>query len=827
MEKNNNLEILAPAGDFTCLKAAINAGADAIYMGGSRFGARAYAGNFDSEEVLKAIDYVHMYGKKMYLTVNTLLYEHEIGLIYDYLSKYYEQGLDAVIVQDLGVLEKIHRLFPDLPIHLSTQTTITTGLNDTFFKDNNVTRVVPARELNIEEIRKLCEDTSMEVEVFVHGALCYAYSGQCIMSSIRGNRSGNRGKCAGSCRLPFLTDCIGKGHILSLKENCALELFGELAKAGVDSYKIEGRMKKPSYVAMITSVYSKYKKLYESLGYAGYKDYVKNHRSELDKDIFDMSDIYNRAGFTCSYLRPPRGADKEKIDKEKYVKDELKQAYLRHYTAPADMLSFKRPNHGGVRVGTVTDINIKKNECTFKTEIELGPHDVLDFRDEEMNVKYEYTTAQGFKIGRYVNARYKKGCGIRKGDSVYRTRNESLLEKVNELYINQDKKIPIKLCFRAYKGEKPSLTLNNDSAYVTVYGDNETEKSQSQKPDSEKIKKALCQFGNTIMEVSEVEIDVESDAFIPMSVVKDIRRKGVEKLTEVLLAKYRRELQEKRIEKRDETERNDRHKKQDYKQSEFKESYQAQILTGEQFDAVLGFDKIGTIIIRLELFSTDEILELAEEGVKAGKDIYIALPRIIRYDTLDCLKSVYRDALLDDRIKGYLVNCFDAFGLAFYFKKIKPEKIIITGPFAYTLNSAACRAYIKRGAESFSISYELKDEDLERIPNDLREAMCKILYCKAPLMVSANCVQKNVAGCVGKTKEPGIIKLNCLDNMEAEVSRMCALNFCRFCYNEIYMEKPIFDLKKISFYKSLGIGSYRLEFTTESAAKVREILCKI
>nr|MCR5624284.1 U32 family peptidase [Lachnospiraceae bacterium] len=332
---NNDIEILAPAGSFETLKAAINAGADAIYMGGKSFGARAFANNFSDEEVLKAIDYVHLYGKKMYMTVNTLLYENEISGLYDYLESFYLQGLDAVIVQDMGVVDFIHKHFPSLPIHLSTQTTITTGKNDALFSGYNVTRLVPARELSLYELKRLCIDTDMEVEVFIHGALCYSFSGQCLLSSFRGGRSGNRGKCAGSCRLPYKTS-KGEKHILSLKENCALTQFGELINAGAMSFKIEGRMKKPEYVAYITHIYRKYADIYKSLGYEGYKDYINKNEKELSNDIRSMMDLYNREGFTCAYLT---------------------NDYKSGSNSPADMLALKRPNHGGVLVGKVIGVN--------------------------------------------------------------------------------------------------------------------------------------------------------------------------------------------------------------------------------------------------------------------------------------------------------------------------------------------------------------------------------------------------------------------------------------------------------------------------------------
>ena len=260
------IEILSPAGSYESMKAAIAAGADAVYIGGSRFGARAYADNLTEEQLLEAIDYVHLHGRKIYLTVNTLLKEKELReSFYEYLRPYYERGLDAVIVQDIGVLQFVKEHFPDLPIHASTQMTITNALGARFLEEQGVERVVTARELQLEEIKNIREKTDVEIESFVHGALCYCYSGQCLYSSMLGGRSGNRGQCAQPCRLPYkVNGSKESSYVLSLKDICTLEYIPELVEAGIDSFKIEGRMKKPEYVALVTAMYRKYSVLYRS-----------------------------------------------------------------------------------------------------------------------------------------------------------------------------------------------------------------------------------------------------------------------------------------------------------------------------------------------------------------------------------------------------------------------------------------------------------------------------------------------------------------------------------------------------------------------------------
>lgn len=256
--KKQTVELLAPAGDYACFMAAINAGADAVYLGGTKFGARAYANNFSQDEIVEALRVAHLFHKKIYLTVNTLVKESEMPELVPYIAPLYEAGLDGVIVQDIGVLTVLREHFPTLSLHASTQMTVTGVYGAQFVKSLGVSRIVPARELSLDEIRDIKEQTGLEVECFIHGAMCYAYSGQCLFSSILGGRSGNRGRCAGPCRLPY-TDENGKQlYPLSLKDMYTLPMIPKLIEAGIDSFKIEGRMKKPEYVAGVTAVYRKY-----------------------------------------------------------------------------------------------------------------------------------------------------------------------------------------------------------------------------------------------------------------------------------------------------------------------------------------------------------------------------------------------------------------------------------------------------------------------------------------------------------------------------------------------------------------------------------------
>ena len=353
------IEVLAPAGSFETMKAAVAAGADAVYAGGSRFGARAYAQNFTEEELLEAIDYVHLRGKKLYLTVNTLVKEKEFGDLYSYLLPYYKRGLDAVIVQDVGVMEYIKEQFPGLGIHASTQMTITNVLAAAHLEMLGVERVVPARELSLGEIRKISEETDLEIECFVHGALCYCYSGQCLLSSMIGGRSGNRGQCAQPCRLPYKAgDSKTAVDIMSLKDLCTIEHIPDLIDAGITSFKIEGRMKQPSYVATVTAMYRKYTDLYLRNGRSGFK--------VSRKDMEVLKQAYQRRGYCDGY-------------------------YYRHNGK--EMISFERPKKETEVPAEVTNIQ-SQEKINGKLIISSGECVKLELVYQNISVKIEGTEAQ-------------------------------------------------------------------------------------------------------------------------------------------------------------------------------------------------------------------------------------------------------------------------------------------------------------------------------------------------------------------------------------------------------------------------------------------------
>lgn len=345
--RNKDFELLAPAGNLEILKGVIESGADAVYVGGSMFGARAYANNFTEEELLEAIDFAHLRGVKVYLTVNTLTKNSEFSKLYDYLLVYYKRGLDAVIVQDLGVVKAIHEYFPSMEIHTSTQMTVTGADGVRFLSQFGVTRVVMAREVSLAEMKRIHEETGMELEAFVHGALCYSYSGQCLFSSILGGRSGNRGRCAQPCRLPYTVEGKKDEYILSLKDMCGIKALDKLHDAGVYSLKIEGRMKQLEYACGVVKYY---------------RSYIDSKKPVSDADYDRIKALGNRCGFTDRYYFDHNGSDMVTYVKPNFVSNAAEPSpEKRKLSIEGELV---------LREGEPGSLTVKRGDVTYKASIE-------------------------------------------------------------------------------------------------------------------------------------------------------------------------------------------------------------------------------------------------------------------------------------------------------------------------------------------------------------------------------------------------------------------------------------------------------------------------
>ncbi|MDE5873947.1 MAG: U32 family peptidase, partial [Lachnospiraceae bacterium] len=379
-------EILAPCGSYEILEAAVHAGASACYVGGHKFGARAYAENFDNDSILRAIEFTHLHGCRLYLTVNTLFKDNEINMLYDYLLPFYKHGLDAVIVQDFGVFMFIRRYFPDIKIHCSTQMNITSVYGASLMKQQGASRIVVARELSLDRIKEIKSQVDIEIESFVHGAMCYSYSGQCLMSSFTGTRSGNRGRCAQPCRKRYNGE-----YLLSMKDMCTLENIPELIDGGIDSFKIEGRMKNEYYVASAVSAYREL-----------VNDCINGEFSaEKAKALkFKLAGIYNRGGFCGGY-------------------------FFTHNAA--DMISRERPNHQGVPVGSL--VTAGSGKADIRLSEKLYQRDVLEIRLKD-GTFINLTSGICGQAGEIVTLNAPRTKDIVSGQIIYRTKSRYFEDEI-------------------------------------------------------------------------------------------------------------------------------------------------------------------------------------------------------------------------------------------------------------------------------------------------------------------------------------------------------------------------------------------------------------
>lgn len=778
------IEILAPAGSYESLVAAVNANADAVYIGGSKFGARAFANNLEEDSLLQAIDYVHLHGKQIYLTINTLLKNKEIkNELYEYVERYYRHGVDAVIVQDVGVMEFIHLHFPDLPIHISTQMTLTMAAGLELFKEKGVTRLVTSRELSLGEIADIRRHTDLEIESFVHGALCYCYSGQCFMSSMIGGRSGNRGRCAQPCRMPYtLWDNQKKmstgenQYLLSPKDICTLHIIPELIEAGIDSFKIEGRMKRPEYTAIVVSKYRKYVDLYTSLGKEGYSSYLDKHKKEFDQDIEELMDIYNRGNFTEGYYKQQNGKN---------------------------MISLDRPNHNGILIGEVTQV--KGNQAQIRLIEDINAQDLLEIREKNEGI-YEFTVKNDAKASTAISANFLPKLPVHVGQKVYRTKNQKLLDKIKERYLENGVKIELEGHFAAHVGEPMELTVSTPLQSVTVKG-TVVEAAQKQPMTCEKILTQLNKTSATEFVFSHVDVTLDDAVFIPLVAINEIRREALAALRQKIVEQYRRE---KVIQHDDSTkvERNCDADLQSYKQS----GISIHLIDARLMDVALSYPDVDNIYMDMQDISYEEIQQIAGKITNAKKRFYLVLPHVFRKDTYQEFMAhraeIYQP---DGAIEGYFIKNNEEYE---FLRQIGvPADRICLDYNMYTMNRESKRFYHELGIRHFTSSIELNYSELQEQgcgDSDL------IVYGYLPVMVSAQCLRKTTTGC---TKVSGPLQME--DRMH---KKWRVRNVCRYCYNLIYNHQPISLLENARDVEQLRPRNLRLDFTTETESKAREIL---
>ena len=689
---DRNVEILAPAGSMECLQAAVAAGADAVYLGGTKFGARACAQNLSEEDLVQAIEYVHIHGRKIYMTVNTLLKDREMEELYDYLLPYYKAGLDGVIVQDIGAVRFIREHFPEMPVHASTQMTITNTLGAEFLKQYGITRVVPARELSLNEVRDMKEKTGLEMECFVHGALCYCYSGQCLLSSMIGGRSGNRGQCAQPCRLPYQLEGKKPADLMSLKDLCTIDILPELIDAGIDSFKIEGRMKQPEYVYTVVKMYRKYADQYLRLRKEG-KDKPAYRVSPADKK--ELLVAYQRRGYCEGYYHQHNGKD---------------------------MVSLKRP----------------KNE-----------------KDADQTEK----AWQDIKVQEKING-------------------------ILTLSVGNRAKLTVSYC---------DITAECEGA--------EVQEAKNQPLDPARIEKQMRKTGNTEFTFDRLDIRLEGNVFLPMQALNELRRKGIEQLTDMIRQKYRREETKYAVTdqiKREESGA-DHHIERTGIPGSMSGRIAASVQTKEQLKEAVS-EGITSIYL-------DENIEFERE---AGVHYFLAMPYIFRENTIQRYERQYTQIVR--KYDGVLIRNWESY---VWLKKHGYDKMIHSDYNLYIFNQTAKKELRMTGIGQGTAPVELNDRELERLGI---EDQAFIAYGYQPVMISAGCIQKTGASC---DRKGGILTISDRYQKKFAVKR-----YCQDCYNVMYNCAPLYLADKTADVKRLDPAEIRLDFTTESKKQVKEI-CRI
>jgi len=805
------IEILAPAGSYEGLTAAINASCDAVYIGGNKFGARAYANNLDEETMLRAIDYAHIHDKKIYMTINTLCKNSELdNELYNYLIKYYEQGLDAVIVQDIGVLQFVHEHFPDLSIHASTQMTLTMAQGADALKHMGITRLVNARELSVEELKTIRANTDLEIESFVHGALCYCYSGQCLMSSMFGGRSGNRGRCAQPCRMPYQLRGDHKNlmeqeekYLLSPKDICTLEIIPQLIDAGIDSFKIEGRMKRPEYAAGVSYTYRKYVDKYLELGKGRYETYINDHKEELRLDVMLLQDLYNRGGFTQGYYANRNGKT---------------------------MISVLRPNHSGVHIGEVK--SVKENQAQIQLIENINPQDILEIQ-EDSECLYEFTVKSGENNGKVYSANFGKGSKIRPGNQVYRTKNNLLLDDLGERFLKDEKKEPILGELTAKVGENLKLKLSCRNIEIEFEGE-PVEEAKNQPMTEDKIRKQMLKTNDTSYVFQELLIEIIGSVFIPVQKLNELRRNSLEALSAAIAGDSRRiatKMQDDSGLKTNCTCNKNDVLELDNQLGMDKKSYKPgisiEIGNKQQLKAACRLEEVSNIYVDSDIVPFSQLLEITRYIKQSRKKCYIIFPHIFRKDTYQLFLK-HKTILVDDTIDGYVLRSYEEYEFAFkVLGFLTLGKEIITDYNLYVMNDQAVKAWERMGVKQYTTPVELNYFELKELVGIYYDM---IVYGKIPLMVSTQCLIKTATGVnnknYSKTNEApccgiGIEHIELIDRYQKSFQ---VKRHCRDCYNTIYNSQCLSLLHNSEEVKGLKPKNIRLNFTFESAEETEMVI---
>ena len=759
MEK---VEILAPAGSMESLVAAINKGADAVYLGGNKFSARAYASNFDNDNMLKAVDYAHSYDVKIYVTLNTILKENEIEEAVRYVGYLYEIGVDALIIQDLGLLKRIKEDFPLMEVHASTQMTIHNGEAAVYFKDKGFHRIVLSREMTLEEIKYISKDLGIETEMFVHGAICVAYSGQCLMSSMIGGRSGNRGRCAQPCRMEYTLrgEKSGetKGHLLSPKDMCTIEDVEDIVETGVYSLKIEGRMKRAEYVA---GVVDNYKKAVNKVLYNKKYDEQAGKRQLLQ--------LFNRSGFTNAYLKKNTGKD---------------------------MMSFNSPKNSGISLGVVD----KSGDIVIKEDLAVG--DGIRYRDKGFTLSKIVHNGNEVKSAKRGDKVKLYPIDYKKGDELFKRLNKQLFDELEEYLKPYTKKIPLNAVVNFAVDKPVAIKINYKGNDYEVLGE-VVQKAEKRPLDQERIKEALKKSGEVAFKIENIEFENFEDGFMRVSDLNNLRRDIIEKITKEVCRSYRR----KRPAKGDKS-----------KVSSEKTNVEiiCSCITKEQVEALIEM-KIENIAV--DLFSREknsvkkkDLLELAEKY----KDInfYVKTSTIVKGEFNKVVNTIEE---VSSYIKGIITSNV---GIISKFK----DKLYIIGDYKLNIVNSQSLAFYQEDVDVPTLSLELNRGEIKSLMKNANGNAAMVVYGKPELMISEYCPIGSTFG--GRNKDSGCNgicskdKFKLIDRVNEELRVMTDL----YCRSYILNPVPLNIIDEIEELKGFGITTFRFDFRDETYKEVKNVI---
>ena len=761
------VELLAPVGSFEALKAAVQNGANAVYLGGKDFGARASANNFDRDELKEAVKYAHIRGVQVFVTTNTLRKENEIEEFLEYAKFLYDIDVDAIILQDIGMARLIKRELPDFELHASTQM-VAHSLEDVKYLESvGFDRVVLAREVTVEEIKYICDNCKADIEVFVHGALCVCYSGQCLMSSMIGNRSGNRGRCAQPCRQRYELIDVYTGevvnsngdYLLSPRDLNAIEEIDKVIDAGVHSLKIEGRMKRPEYVATVIDGYRK-----------TIDEYLATNKLNVsDETINDLYTIFNRK-FTKGLLLGDVGKD---------------------------MMNSQLPNNQGLYVGTVVDYNKKAKRLKIKLAKTLKKGDGINLGGGTIGriIKNGNIETIGYK-GETIELDFVGEA--RKGQIVFKTSDSELMDRVQATFTQDkefvkniiDAKITIKL------GQKPILTLKDrHSNEATIEGDKIVEEAMKVALSKEKVETQLRKLGNTPYELDLLEIELDDNVSLPISLLNQMRRDCIELLDKERVSIKNRKYKNKTV----------KYKPVLYNRNK-QQGISVKVKNLEQLESAL---ECGVDRIYYEDTNTiDKAMSLA---MKYNKKVIYSAPRIIRNKEYNHLAKANNAGVESVQVGNY--------GSIDYFK----DKKLNIDYYLNAFNSETINYYKEIGADTLCISQELNINEIKETIKYTDINIESVVYGYTPLMITEYCPMGVIVRDCKKDKRVAKCKesIYALRNSKGDEFRVSQDIFCR---STIYNSNVTCMLDNLYELHEIGINVLRLDFTLEDKGTVKEVI---